>query len=367
MGPENTNRKAPVRVLIVDDSAFNRQTIATLLTEAGLQIVGRAGDGEEALRLAFQLQPDVITLDLEMPRMDGFAFLRLIMARQPTPVIVISSNASKENVFKALELGALDFVAKPQRQISSDLLTIKDELIAKVQLVTQLRMVALTDRASAKMLNTTGQIPAITAKPTATTAMVTRVVAIGASTGGPPAITQILGSLDPTFPAAVLVTQHMPTKFTRAFAERLDRVTNFRVREAEAGDVLTLGTVLIAPGNGSLQLRRSSPTEPLRVDIIPGNSSNYTERFVPSVDRMLESAAQALGPNVLGVILTGMGGDGVRGAKAVREKGGRMIVESQETAIIFGMPGEAIASGAVDEILPLPKIADAILRFGRRQ
>jgi len=365
----------PIRVLVVDDSAFNRQTISTLLTEAGHQVVGRAIDGEEALRLAFQLQPDVITLDLEMPKLDGFAFLRLLMARQPTPVLVISSNATRENVFKALELGALDFVAKPQKQISSELLSIKNELLAKIQLVTKLRMVALAERSQRARevgsMSGAHRLPPdpVAVAPASATARKEgpsppRLIAIGASTGGPPAITQILAALDPSLPAGIVITQHMPVRFTKAFAERLDRTTPFTVREAEPGDAVTVGNVLIAPGSGSLVLRPRDRTDgALRVDIAAPEAS---DRFVPSVDRMLESAARAMGPDLLAIILTGMGGDGGRGVRAVKAAGGKAYAESQESAVIFGMPEEAIRTGVIDQVLPLGQMADAIARFAKK-
>jgi len=350
-----------IRVLIVDDSAFNRQAIAQILTDAGAQVVGRAGDGDEALKLAFQLAPDLITLDLEMPRMDGFSFLRLLMARQPTPVIVVSSNAGRENVFKALELGALDFVQKPQKQVSQELLGIRDELVAKLQLVTKLRMITLTDRATRRDSTMSGAFRAIPQKAGEAVVSPTKLVAIGASTGGPPAITQILGALDPAMPAGIVITQHMPTRFTRAFAERLDRVTPFRVKEAEGDEALSVGTVLVAPGSGSLILRKEAGI--LRAQVV---APEPTDRFVPSVDRMLESAARAAGADCLAVILTGMGGDGGRGSRVIKERGGRVVVESAETAVIFGMPQEAIAAGSVDEIVPLPQIPEAIGRFVRK-
>jgi two-component system, chemotaxis family, protein-glutamate methylesterase/glutaminase len=364
-----TTAAKPIRVLVIDDSAFNRQTITAILEQApGMQVIGRAGDGEEGLRLAFQLQPDVITLDLEMPKMDGFSFLRLLMSRQPTPVIVISGYATRENVFKALELGALDFVAKPSRTVTSELRNIKDELLAKVQLVTKLRMVSLTDRAArtrsaGTMSGAHRLVPEVApstigrkegpAPP--------RLIAIGASTGGPPAISQILATLDPGLAIGIVVTQHMPAKFTKAFAERLDRSTPWRVREAEPGDAVTVGTALIAPGSGSILLKREGPQ--LKVDIL---APAPEDRFVPSVDRMMESVAKSMGADALAVILTGMGGDGGRGVKAVKAAGGRVIAEAPETAVIFGMPQEAIASGAVDDVVPLGGMVDAIARFAKR-
>jgi two-component system chemotaxis response regulator CheB len=360
----------PIRILVIDDSAFNRQTITAMLEGTpGFSVVGRAGDGEEGLKLAFQLQPDVITLDLEMPKMDGFAFLRLLMARQPTPVIVISGYATRENVFKALELGALDFVAKPSRTITPELRTIKEELLQKVKLVTQLRMVNLADRAARTRSagTTSGQYqplaPPVPPPPSRKEGLAPpRLIAIGASTGGPPAINRILVSLEPTLPIGIVVTQHMPAKFTKAFAERLDRTTPWNVREAEPGDVVTTGSVLVAPGSGSLSVVRDGAS--LRVDIMPPQSD---DRYVPSVDRMLISAAVAMGNDVCGIVLTGMGGDGGRGVKAVKAAGGKTVAEAPESAVIFGMPQEAISTGAVDEVAPLTNIPDVIARFAQRR
>ena len=189
-----------------------------------------------------------------------------------------------------------------------------------------------------------------------------RLIAIGASTGGPPAINRILVNLEPTLPVGIVITQHMPTKFTRAFAERLDRTTPWSVREAEQGDALSAGCVLVAPGSGSLVLKKEGTT--LRVEIMPPQPD---DRYVPSVDRMLSTAAAAMGGDLLGIVLTGMGGDGGRGVKAVKAAGGRNIAEAPETAVIFGMPQEAIATGAVDEVVALPNIPDAIARFASKK
>jgi two-component system chemotaxis response regulator CheB len=360
----------PIRILVVDDSAFNRQTITAMLEGVpGFQVVGRAGDGEEGLKMAFQLQPDVITLDLEMPKMDGFSFLRLLMARQPTPVIVISGYATRENVFKALELGALDFVAKPSRTITPELRNIQEELLTKVRLVTQLRMVNLVDRAA--RTRTAGTMSGAFAPPPTPVAPPVsrneglappRLIAIGASTGGPPAINRILVNLEPTLPVGIVVTQHMPAKFTKAFAERLDRTTPWHVREAEQGDAITAGCVLVAPGAGSLIVRREGGS--LKVDILPPQPD---DRYVPSVDRMFASCATAMPNELCSIILTGMGGDGGRGTKAVKTAGGRTIAEAPETAVIFGMPQEAIATGAVDEVVPLPNIPERIARFALKK
>ena len=364
-----------IRVLVIDDSAFNRQTISAMLdSSAGVEVVGRAGDGQEGLNLVFQLLPDVVTLDLEMPKMDGFSFLRILMSRRPTPVIVISGYATKENVFKALELGALDFVAKPSRQISPALKGIQDELLQKVRMVTQLRMVSLTDRAARAPATTgaTGQFPLINPnappekdkdKSRKEGVAPPKLCAIGASTGGPPAIHQVLSALDPTLALGIIITQHMPAKFTKAFAERLARTTPWTVREAEPGDTVTAGVALLAPGSHSLIVKREGTQ--LKADLLPQQPD---DRFVPSVDRMLESVARLSDvSSVIAVILTGMGGDGGRGVKAIKSAGGRVLAEAPETAVIFGMPEEAIRTGAVDEIVPLGQVADAIAKFTQQK
>jgi two-component system chemotaxis response regulator CheB len=354
----------PIRVVVIDDSAYNRQTIVGMLeSDPDVRVVGRAADGDEGLKQVLQLQPDVVTLDLEMPRMDGFTFLRILMSRRPTPVLVVSGWGAKENVFKALELGALDFLVKPSRQISPELRGIRDELVAKVKMVTQLRM--LPSQVSGRVVAPSGTYPVVddraAPQPRVLPAVPSGLVAIGASTGGPPALQQLLSILDARLPIALAITQHMPPKFTKAFAERLQRTSRFQVREAEDGDTLSAGQALVAPGSGSMALRRESGA--LRITVEPPDAN---ARYTPSVDRMFETAAEAMGIDVLAVVLTGMGGDGGRGVRVVKGRGGRVIAESAETAVIFGMPQEAISSGAVDEVLPLNRIVDAIERFGRR-
>ncbi len=353
-----------IRVLVVDDSAYNRQTISAMLESApGIEVIGRAADGEEALQKVFQLLPDVVTLDLEMPKMDGFQFLRLLMAQRPTPVVVISGLSSRENVFRALELGALDFVAKPSQKLSAELRTIEAELRRKVELVTQLRMVSLSDRAAKRAAGPhTGSFPVFPSPPPVLQGGVPeRYLAIGASTGGPPAIQQILANLDRTLPICILVTQHMPPRFTTTFAERLARLTSWKVEEARGGEALVIGQVLVAPGGHSLAIRRDGGV--LRAEVAPAMPDDL---FIPSVDRMFSTAAAAIGDRLVAVVLTGMGSDGVRGVRAVHAAGGRVLAESRDSAVVFGMPQEAIASGVVDEVVPLasfPATLNRILRL----
>jgi two-component system chemotaxis response regulator CheB len=362
---------------VIDDSAYNRQTITQMLeSDPDIRVVARAADGDEGLKVVFQQQPDMVTLDLDMPKMDGFTFLRILMSRRATPVLVISSYAAKENVFKALELGALDFIAKPGRQLTPDLRGISDELVRKVKLVRQLRAVTLGERVpvapipspvpstrvpvQVSNLSPVGGVPAVAPGP-APRPEPFRVIAIGASTGGPPALQQILATLDRSLPMAIVITQHMPAKFTQAFADRLARLTSLEVKEAHDGDVLRPGMALVAPGSGSLLLQRVDRLLVARIETpAPG------DRFTPSVDRMLTTVAEACGADTLAVVLTGMGGDGGRGVRAIKAAGGRVIAEAPETAVIFGMPQEAIATGAVDEILPLSSIPNAIVKFARR-
>lgn len=337
-----------IRVLVIDDSAFSRQAITRMLETSPLvEVVGVARDGEEALRKAFELEPDLITLDLEMPRMDGFTFLRLVMARRPTPVIVISGRADEEDVFKALELGAVDFVAKPTPRATPELVTIEQELIRKVHAIRELRIEKVRQRLSA--------LPPVARRTDEDAAP--RLVVIGSSTGGPAALMQVFGAFPEPPRCAFLVAQHMPGGFTRGFAERLDRLTPLRAREAEGGEEPEAGTVLVAPGGSHLELENAGRRVVTRV--VPGAPA---DKYTPSVDRLFRSAAKHYGADCLALVLTGMGDDGRDGVQAVKEGGGRVIAESESTAVIFGMPQQAIRTGAVDLVLPLGEIATAIQR-----
>lgn len=348
----------PVRVLVIDDSAYNRDSIADMLSRApGIEVVGQAADGNEGLREAMSLAPDVITLDLEMPNMDGYTFLRILMTRRPTPVIVISSHSAQASVFKALELGAVDFIAKPARAIAPELGTIERDLTEKILAVGRLRPVRLR---APRAATTT---PAPERLPVGDTSLL-GVVCVGASTGGPPALKELFEALPGDLPVAILVSQHMPASFTGPFARRLDAAGSFVVREAQGGDVLKGGHAYVSPGAGSLVVKALSPTG-LGLAIEARERTVPKPRIVPSADRMMESAASELGRNVMAVVLTGMGDDGSRGAQAVRAAGGFTVAESEQTAVIFGMPEAAIRTGTIDEVLPLDGIAVAIIRFAR--
>lgn len=342
-----------IRVLVIDDSAFSRRTITRMLESSPLvEVVGVAREGGEALHKAFALAPDLITLDLEMPGMDGFTFLRLLMAKAPIPVMVISSRSGERDTFKALDLGAVDFIAKPSVRANLELNEIEAELIRKVHAIRDLRM----DRVKARITTAPPRLDEVSGpEPGQTDEAFRTVVAVGSSTGGPAAITQVLAAFSEPPSAPILIAQHMPAGFTRGFAERLDQLTVFDVREARGGEVPIPGTVLLAPGGQNLEVE--SKAGEVRTCIVAHDAS---EKYVPSVDRLFETASEQYGSKLLGVVLTGMGDDGRCGALAIQRAGGRVIAESEETAVIFGMPAQAIRAGAVDQVVPLHAVPAAI-------
>jgi two-component system chemotaxis response regulator CheB len=350
----------PLRVLIVDDSAYHRRTLARIIgSDPTLEVVGTADNGEEAIKKVVSLKPDLVTTDLEMPRMDGFTFLRWLMRTFPRPVLVVSSRESNKSVFRALELGAADFVVKPVSYASERLAAIEGEVLAKIHQISTARAEKLAARAERLALRpepAPGAPRKAQAAPPAGGRL--RCVAIGASTGGPPALQQILAALPADFPAGILIAQHMPEGFTRMFADRLDRICALRVKEAEGGEEIAPGLALVAPGGRHLVAVRG-PGGAMRTaleDAVPG------DRFVPSVDRLIVSAAETCGERLVAVVLTGMGDDGVLGVRATRARGGLTMAESEESCVVYGMPREAVRTGAVQQVLPLPEIAAALVR-----
>jgi two-component system chemotaxis response regulator CheB len=344
-----------IRVLVVDDFPPNREALTRILESSPfITVVGSASDGEEAIERTVKLRPDLITLDLEMPRMDGFTFLRWLMRAMPIPAIVVSSRADDRSVVQALEFGAVDFLPKPLGA-AADLDDLGRVLIDKVKTFSGVEMVKVTR--SVMLLE-----KAVAEKPEAASAQASGIstvdlVAIGASTGGPPAIQAILTRLPGEFPAAIAVSQHMPPKFTRYFAERLDRLCRLEVKEAEDGEPLTPGKALICPGGCHFTFGRM----PGGVMAVVRDASP-ADRYVPSVDAMMKSAAAQYGRRTLGVVLTGMGSDGRDGLGMIRGMGGVTFAESKETAVIYGMPKEAAEAGVVDKVLPLGEMAPEIIR-----
>jgi len=347
----------PLRVLVADDSAFNRRTIADILSQIpGVEIVGKAVDGEQALSLAFLEKPDLVTLELEMPRMDGFTFLKILMARQPTPVIVVSSRGAKVDVFRALELGALDFVVKPSGGSPQELATIQSELSAKVAMVRQLRPARAPERiASSRFVR-----PISDDRPAPAETLPRKVVVIGASTGGPPALVRMFSRFSADLPIVAIVAQHMPERFTKTFAERLEKLGGLHVTEVDERASIRAGRGFVCPGGFCIEVQ-TKPTG-LFLQVVPVGPD---DRYVPSVDRLFRTAAEVFGPRVVAVVLSGMGDDGTKGARAVRDAGGIVLCESEDSAAIHGMPGSVVRAGHASDVLPLAHLADRVVRLAR--
>ncbi|MGZ5492713.1 MAG: chemotaxis-specific protein-glutamate methyltransferase CheB [Thermoanaerobaculia bacterium] len=342
-----------IKALVIDDSAYNRVTITRMLeAHPNIKVIGTAVDGEDGIKQVLRMRPDVITLDLEMPVMDGFAFLRWVMANAPTPVIAVSSRASDRSVFKALELGALDFITKPGGRISVRLGEIGSDLVSKVLQIADLHIDNLARRAREEE---TKEAQAGLDSDQCRGGV--ELVVIGASTGGPPALQHLFESL-PRLPIACVVAQHMPPTFTRLFAERVNRLSDYEVTEAQDGEVVTPGHVYIAPGGMQTEVRRNEAGLYLKV-----SSARTEDLYAPSVDTLFRSASEACGAGIIAVVLTGMGDDGSRSLPELHKRGGKTIAESSLTAIISGMPTAAVKTGAVDEVVALSDIAHVIRRL----
>ncbi|MCS7208591.1 MAG: chemotaxis response regulator protein-glutamate methylesterase [Fimbriimonadales bacterium] len=338
-----------IRVLVVDDSMFMRRMISDLLSQdTELEVVGAARNGQEGLELARRLQPDVITLDVEMPVMDGVTMLQKLMQEQPTPVLMLSSLTTEgaEVTLRCLELGAVDFVAKPSGSISLDIYKISSQIIEKVKAVARARLAVAPPTARPVPVSPLPSVPA--GRPTHEAPL----VVIGSSTGGPRALHTVMSSLPANLHAKILLIQHMPEGFTRSLAERLDRSSAFTVREAQGGETLEAGVAYLAQGGkhlivergGKIRLTQDPPVHGVR----------------PAVDVALLSVAQHYQGAVIVAILTGMGSDGAAGLRALHAKGAYTIAEDESTSVVFGMPRAAIQTGCVKRIAPLHQIAEAI-------
>ncbi|CEK13946.1 protein-glutamate methylesterase/protein-glutamine glutaminase [Chthonomonas calidirosea] len=338
-----------IRVLIVDDSALIRLLLTKLLTsDPQIEVVGTASDPLQASQKIEELSPDVLTLDVEMPHMDGLTFLADLMNHHPLPVVMVSSLTQHgcETTIKALELGAVDFFPKPTLQQLNTSNDTALELLAKVKTAASARVV----RRSAS------RSEALVAK-LAPQQLMHEVILIGASTGGTEAIREILTSLPPNIPGIVMV-QHMPPGFTSSFAQRLDKLCPFHVKEAQDGDRVQPGLALLAPGDFQTTLHRGYTGYYVQVQ-----KSEPINRHRPSVDALFNSAADSAKANVIAVLLTGMGEDGARGLYQLRQAGALTIAQDEATSVVFGMPRAAIALGAAEFVLPLPRIAQEIVRL----
>ena len=350
-----------IRILIVDDSAYSRQTLRKMLeADQAIEIVGISADGIDAMAKTLRHQPDLITLDLEMPGMDGFSFLRWLMENRPTPVIIISSYSDSKTVFKALEFGAADFIAKPSRMALTDFRAMEKELLRKVKGIKGLRMDHLSK--NLELFEAKKSIPVSREK----SAFDINAVAIGTSTGGPAALKILFSRLPADFAAGIVVSQHMPKGFTASFADRLNTISKIEVKEAAEGDSLEHGKALICPGGYHMTFTKKG-----KKVVATMKEPRSTDKYTPSVDLMMSSLAEIYGPQTLGVILTGMGSDGRAGMLEIKKQGGYTIVESEESAVVFGMPSEVIKAGVAERILPISDIPAEMVRLvkgtGRRK
>ena len=353
-----------VRVLIVDDSAFMRKVLETIFNaDPQFQVAGHAKDGREAVALAESLKPDVITMDINMPHMDGLQATAQIMTTNPRPIVVVSSESrdGAASTLKALELGAIEFIAKPSGAIDLDMQSIREDLLRKVKMAAKVRVVRTASRLAAT-LQSLAPVPNSTPRSTtianhsstpAPADMRFPVVVLAASTGGPATVMRLAPGFTKDFPAAVILVQHMPAAFTTQFAAQLAEFTEIRVKEAESGETIQPGNLYICPGAQHL---RVNPLGRMQLDSVAGRISGY----LPNIDVTMESVAAYGGALSIAVVLTGMGADGAQGARAIKKAGGHVIAQDEATSVIFGMPAEAIKLQAVDQVLGLDDIYSAI-------
>jgi len=356
----------PIKVMVVDDSAVVRQVVAGLLGAApGIEVIAAVADPLLAIERLKRQWPDVIVLDVEMPRMDGITFLRKIMAERPTPVVICSTLTEKgaKTTLEALAAGAVAIVTKPKLGLKQFLTEASEDLVATVRSAARANVRRLVSNAShadapplAPSAKNTADVILAPASARAMTQTTERVVAIGTSTGGTQALEEVLTALPRVCPGIVIV-QHMPEKFTAAFAARLDGLCRITVKEAENNDRVVQGRALIAPGGRHIVLKRSGAQ--YFVEVVDGPLVN---RHRPSVDVMFRSVAKSAGVNALGVIMTGMGDDGAAGMLEMRTAGARTVAQDEESCVVFGMPKEAIKRGGVEKTLPLGAMAQEILR-----
>ncbi len=348
-GPRSIN-KLPIKAMVVDDSAFMRRVIISMLeNDADIEVVGYARNGEDALNKISRLNPDIITMDVEMPKMDGLETLEKIMDTKPLPVIMLSAytKAGAYQTIKALEIGAVDFVTKPEGNENMQVLA--EELPEKIKIAAGAKI--------KKTVSTAQKVKTPEKKININTSL--DVVAIGTSTGGPTALQKVLTKLPKDLPVGVIVVQHMPKGFTKPLADRLNELCFVQVKEAETGDVIEPGKVLIAKAGFQINFKRNAS----KVEIELVDKALIKTLFKPSVDVMLLSLSKVYRGNCLGVILTGMGSDGTIGLKKIKELGAPVLAQDEESCVVYGMPKSAVEAGLADDILPLEKIGDKIVQL----
>jgi two-component system chemotaxis response regulator CheB len=356
----STNKK--FRVLIVDDSAFMRKVLESIFNaDDQLQVAGHAKDGREAVALAESLKPDVITMDINMPHVDGLQATAEIMTKNPRPIVIVSSESKDgaASTLKALELGAIEFVAKPSSGIDLDMQSVKEDLLRKVRMAAKVRVVRTASTLASALQKSNAAVQTAPApvppRPVQKSSLDQRfpVVVLAASTGGPATVMRLAPGFTRDFPAAVILVQHMPAAFTTQYATQLCEFTGIRVKEAEPNETLQPGTLYICPGGHHLRVTAAG-----RIQL--DGSSGRINGYLPNIDATMESVAAFAGAMSIGAILTGMGNDGANGAKAIKAAGGLVLAQDEATCVIFGMPAEAIKAGAVHEVLGIDDIYSAI-------
>ncbi|MGB9710034.1 MAG: protein-glutamate methylesterase/protein-glutamine glutaminase [Thermodesulfovibrio sp.] len=347
-----------IKVLVVDDSAFMRKAITAMLQEdPEIKVIGTARDGVEAVQMVQELKPDIVTLDVEMPRMDGITALKEIMQKCPVPVIMVSSLTTEgaKVTLEALELGAVDFIPKNLAELSVNIIKIKGMLIDKIKTIGKRGLVKrkpVIKPAEPKIEVPKVEIP----KTRITTERKVGIVSIGTSTGGPKALQEIIPKLPKDFPVPVVIAQHMPPNFTKPFAERLDQLSQLSVKEAEEGEPIKPGVVYVAPGRGHMRIKRRGIETFVSI-------SEDREEFIyrPSVDVLMMSVAESYPGRTLGVILTGMGNDGAKGCRKIKETGGRVFAQNEESCVVYGMPRAVVEAGLADKVVSLEEMAGEII------
>ncbi len=366
-----------IKVLVVDDSAFMRKALSMMLeSDPAIKVIGTARDGEEGVEMARRLKPDLVTMDIEMPRMDGLAALREIMKTDPIPVMMVSSLTTDgaSATLDALEMGAVDFIPKQLSYVSLDIVKIKEDLLAKIKDIARRKSILMAQarRANFARLSDTRTPTGVSRPPRHTTTAdpaaplrslrkrnhPVGIIAVGSSTGGPPALQAVIPRLPRNLPVGVVIAQHMPATFTQSMAERLNTLSKVSVKEATNGDSIEPGTVLIAPGGRQMTVKRSARGAYAVISDQPADAL-----YRPCVDVLMNSVADSYGGATMGVILTGMGNNGVIGLQAVRAKGGVIIAQNEETCIVYGMPRAAIEAGITDHIVSIDSVADEVMTY----
>ncbi len=371
MGSKNINKV--IKVLIVDDSAFMRKAIGMMLeSDPNIKVIGTARDGEEGVEKVKTLNPDLVTMDIEMPRMDGLTALREIMNSNPVPVIMLSSLTTDgaSATLDAFELGAVDFIPKQLSFVSLDIVKIKEDLLKKIKDIARRKNILMAQYRRKKFNQIKFGVGTKDTKISHISSGTTlrrgisrrnhpiRMIAIGSSTGGPPALQAVITKLPRNLPVGILIAQHMPPQFTKSMADRLDSLSQVRVIEAKGGEKISAGTVYIAPGGKHLTIRKSGSCVYTVVSEKPVDSA-----YKPSVDLLMNSIAKIYGKVGMGVILTGMGSDGVNGIRNLKSKGGIIIAQNEESCVVYGMPKAVIEAKVTNHITSIDNIAHEIISY----